>query len=333
MSSAVRVTVGVPTFNRSGMLREAIESVLAQTFTSFRLIVSDNASQDDTPEVVRSYDDERIHYVRSAENIGPSGNFRRLLELAETEFLVILPDDDILYPDHLAAAVEVLDRLPNVGLVHTSFDLIDERSRLTGTMSPLEARSPMSIERRDLALERLMVSDFPIGFSSVVYRTSAICDAGGLRPEEGPFGDLQLWMRIALSWDFAYVARPLAAFRIHEGTTTQSIGAENGVTSDRRELVLLHTQMRLERRMDFLDTAPLQPARARRLRALAALHDLAERSYWGLPSSEVAARQADIARMYPGILRTAAFWRLVAAQCGGRRARAALESAMARHAR
>ena len=71
----MKLTVGIPTYNRSGLLREAIESVLAQTFTDFRLIVSDNASDDDTPEVVRSFDDERIDYLRTERNIGPIGNF------------------------------------------------------------------------------------------------------------------------------------------------------------------------------------------------------------------------------------------------------------------
>ena len=68
--SATKLTVGIPTFNRAAWLRESIESVLAQTFTSFRLIVSDNASDDDTPEVVRSFGDERIDYVRSERNVG-----------------------------------------------------------------------------------------------------------------------------------------------------------------------------------------------------------------------------------------------------------------------
>ena len=99
---AMKLTVGIPTYNRSGLLREAIESVLAQTFTDFRLIVSDNASDDDTAEVVRSFGDERIEYARSEHNIGAIGNFNRLIELADTEFLMLLPDDDFLYPDHLA---------------------------------------------------------------------------------------------------------------------------------------------------------------------------------------------------------------------------------------
>jgi glycosyltransferase involved in cell wall biosynthesis len=330
--SAMRVTVGIPTYNRSGMLKGAIESVLAQTYTDFRLIVSDNASEDDTPEVVRSFADDRIEYVRAEVNVGPAGNFRRLLELAETEFLLILPDDDVLYPDHLRVAVEVMDRHPDVGLVHTAFDLIDDRSAVTGTMHPVESRSAVTIERRDLAHERLMVSDFPICFSSVLYRTQAIVDASGIRAEEEPFGDLQLWMRIATRWDFGYVDRQLTGFRIHEATTTTNISAEEGVATDDRELALMYGRIRFKRRIDFLADAAIDPRSVSRLRALATLHDLVERAYWGLPSREVAAAQVRIARAYPRVVLRPAFWRLVVAQLGGRRLRAALRGVSARPA-
>ena len=98
--------------------------------------MSDNASDDDTPEVVRSFDDDRIHYVRSERNVGPVGNSRRLIALAETtEFLVLLPDDDVLYPGHLAAAVDVLERFDTVGLVHSAFEFIDAQSRLVRGVS------------------------------------------------------------------------------------------------------------------------------------------------------------------------------------------------------
>src|SRR4051794_8575958 len=72
--STVKVTVGIPTFNRSGLLKESIASVLAQTYPSFRLIVSDNASEDDTSEVVRSFGDDRIDYIRSEQNVGSIRN-------------------------------------------------------------------------------------------------------------------------------------------------------------------------------------------------------------------------------------------------------------------
>ena len=162
----VKVTVGIPTFNRAGWLRESIESVLAQTFADFRLIVSDNASDDGTPEVVQSFDDDRIHYVRSQRNVGSIGNFNRLIALAETEFLVLLGDDDVLYPGHLAAAVDVLERFDAVGLVHSAYEFIDAQSRVVQGVTPLVSRTPVKIERRDRALEYMAVTpggSFPVG--------------------------------------------------------------------------------------------------------------------------------------------------------------------------
>lgn len=324
-TNGVTLTVGIPTFNRAGRLRETIESVLAQTFTGFRLIVSDNASDDDTPEVVRSFGDKRIDYVRSERNVGARGNLKRLTALAETDLLVLLPDDDVLYPGHLEAAVDVLARFETVGLTHTAFDLIDAQSHVMRSMNPLVSGTGLTIERRDLALERLMFANWPICFSSVAYRRKALVDAGGFREEEGPFGDLQLWMRIALDWDFGYIARPLAGFRIHPEMESWNPAAQQDVPTDERELLPLYAQMRFERRMDFLDGTPsLEPGRAEWLRALATLQFLVERASLGIPWAEVAAGLGNLVRAHPQIVLRPALWRLVLAQLGGRRLRSAL---------
>ena len=321
--TAPKLTVGIPTFNRAGWLAETIESVLVQPFTGLRVIVSDNASDDETPEVVRSFHDERIDYVRSDHNVGAIGNLNRLIGLADTEYLMLLPDDDVLYPGHLGAAVEVLERFPSVGLVHTAFDLIDRQSDVLRSIHPLRSRSPLTIERHDLALERMMVSNWPICFSSVVYRTKAIVDAGGIRREDGPFGDLQLWMRMALDWDFGYIAKPFAGFRVHPETASRSIGTQQGVTSDGRELILLHARTRFHRRMSFLDGAGLETRRTQRLRALAVLQLLIDSASLGLPLREATGRLANLVRTYPRLVLRPALWRLVIAQLGGRRTRSA----------
>jgi glycosyltransferase involved in cell wall biosynthesis len=315
----VKLTVGIPTFNRATLLSQAIESVLAQTFTSFRLIVSDNASDENIRDVVRSFDDERIDYVRSERNIGPIGNINRLIGLADTEFLMLLPDDDVLYPEHLEAAVDVLERFKTAGLAHTAFDLIDGQSRVIGSEHPLAPRSPVMIERGDSALERMMVvTSWAVAFSTVVYRTKAIVAAGGLRVEEGPLCDFQLWMRMAIDWDFGYVAKPLVGLRMHPEMISSSIGDQD--------------QIRFNRRMAFLEEAPLDPRKQRWLLALATLQFLAERAAV-LPWSEVAARLANILRTCPRIVLRRAVWRLVLAQLGGRRMRSACRGVSSRQRR
>ena len=81
------VTIGIPTYNRSALLREAIESVLAQSHQEFRLLICDNASEDDTADLVTSLGDPRIDYRRWPTNIGMVGNVNRVIELTETPYL------------------------------------------------------------------------------------------------------------------------------------------------------------------------------------------------------------------------------------------------------
>jgi hypothetical protein len=279
---------------------------------------------------VQSFDDDRIVYVRAEHNIGAAGNFKRLVELADTEFLIILPDDDILYPGHLEAAVELADRFQTVGLVHTAFDVIDDQSRVILSMSPLEARSPMTVEQGDVALERLMVASWPIGFSSVMYRTQAIVDAGGIRADEEPFGDLQLWMRIALDWDFGYVAETLSGFREHAETASENLATAPGAASDRHELRIVQADIRAQRRMNFLQHAVLDHRRRNWLRALATLAHLDERASLGLRSREVATSLATAVRTTPRIVLHPVFWRLVVERFASPRVCAALRNASSR---
>ena len=324
--SAPRVTVGIPTFNRARWLRETIDSVLAQTYTDFHVIVSDNASDDDTPDVVRSFNDRRIVYARSERNVGVCGNFNRLIELAETEFLVLLPDDDVLYPSHLEAAVKLLERFETVGLAHSAFDYIDARSSVIRRVHPVASRSLVTIKRRDLALEWLMVSPEALCFPSVAYRTNALIEAGGFREDEGPFRDRQTWMRIALHWDIGYIARPLVGQRTHPDALTTTMAAQNGATSP-HDHFLVRSQINFQRRMAFLDRAALDSQTTKRLRALATLQFLTDRAAV-LPWSEVAARIVALVGTYPRIVLRPVLWRLVVAQLGGRQVRSALREAL-----
>jgi len=120
-----RVTVAIPTYNRSEMLRRTLQSVIAQTFTNFEVIVSDNASTDDTEAVVASFGDSRVRCLRLDENIGMLGNLTRCLHLGDAPYVMVLHSDDLIRPGLLAAAVDVLDTHRDVVFVHSAFSVID----------------------------------------------------------------------------------------------------------------------------------------------------------------------------------------------------------------
>ena len=123
-----RVTIGMPLYNAERYLEETLESILAQTFTDFELIVSDNASTDRTDEICRRYaaTDSRIQYSRNPQNMGATYNYNRTLALASGAYFRHNAYDDTLAPTYLERCVAVLDNEPAVVLVYPLVRFIDE---------------------------------------------------------------------------------------------------------------------------------------------------------------------------------------------------------------
>ena len=107
-----RVSLGLPVFNGEQYLAETLESVLAQTYLDFELIISDNASTDQTEEICRDYQsrDDRIRYSRNAENLGSARNFNRTFDLARGAYFAWIGYDDPIAPTYVEKCVEVLER-------------------------------------------------------------------------------------------------------------------------------------------------------------------------------------------------------------------------------
>jgi glycosyltransferase involved in cell wall biosynthesis len=126
-----RVSIGLPVYNGENYVREAIESILSQTFEDFELIISDNASTDQTEEICRSYaiQDERIRYFRNQENLGASSNYKRVFDLASGEFFKWAAHDDLCLPGFVSRCVEVLDHDPTVVLCYARTITIDSAGK------------------------------------------------------------------------------------------------------------------------------------------------------------------------------------------------------------
>jgi len=126
-SSTPLVSIGLPVYNGENYVADAIESLLAQTFIDFELIISDNQSTDTTDEICRSFAerDPRIRYSRNEENIGGARNFNRTFELARGKYFRWAAHDDTCQPEFIERCVEVLERDPGVVLCHSKVAIID----------------------------------------------------------------------------------------------------------------------------------------------------------------------------------------------------------------
>ncbi|MFH1755662.1 MAG: glycosyltransferase family 2 protein [Candidatus Latescibacterota bacterium] len=123
-----RVAIGLPVFNGEKYLAETLDSLLAQTYEEFDLIISDNASTDRTEEICRDYaaGDERICYYRNDDNRGAAWNYNRVFELAGGEYFKWAAHDDLLAPAYIERCIEVLDRDADVVLCYPKTRIIDE---------------------------------------------------------------------------------------------------------------------------------------------------------------------------------------------------------------
>jgi glycosyltransferase involved in cell wall biosynthesis len=222
-SRSPTVSVCIPTFNRAGMLREAIASVLAQTWPDFELIVCDNASGDDTEAVVKSFADERIAYYRNDCNIGQRPNWNRCLSLATGRYIALFFDDDMMMPDNLAEKVAVMEKHPEVGLVHSKFHIVDPRGKIlvhnTNKQCAGEQFSD-SVHLGREVLETLLRGYNIIHESTVMFRGDCYKRLGGFTDRLSLAFDAEYWMRIASIYDIAFIAKPLVKWREHSGSLT-----------------------------------------------------------------------------------------------------------------
>jgi glycosyltransferase involved in cell wall biosynthesis len=126
------VNIGLPVYNGERYLTEALNSLLAQTYAEFELIICDNASTDRTEEICRTYAamDTRIRYIRNETNIGAARNYMHAFERSSAKYFRWATCDDLSGPEFLTRCVEILDREPTVALVYPKTKLMNENAEI-----------------------------------------------------------------------------------------------------------------------------------------------------------------------------------------------------------
>lgn len=125
---APKVSIGMPVYNGAAYICEALDSVLAQTYQNFELIISDNGSTDGTEQICIDYSkkDGRIKFIRQSENLGSHWNFKFVVKEATGPLFTFLAHDDILLPDFIETSVQYLSQHPKAVLVASDFSVIDQ---------------------------------------------------------------------------------------------------------------------------------------------------------------------------------------------------------------
>ncbi|PWT85604.1 MAG: glycosyl transferase [Acidobacteria bacterium] len=213
-----RVTVILPTHNRASLLPRAINSVLAQTFTDFELLVIDDASNDASAQLIRGFSDPRIIYIRHEVNRGEAESRNTGIRHARGEYIAYLDDDDEWVPIKLDKQVKVLDSSPpETGVVYTGCDHIE-----LGTGRKVGTRK---VSRRGRVLEHLLRENFLPGPTALV-RKKCFQEVGEYDSTVRYGPDWEMWIRIARYFDFEVIPEPLYRYSIHTNQLTANFGLQ-----------------------------------------------------------------------------------------------------------
>lgn len=217
-SGAPRVSVVVPTFDNADFVEATIESILAQTFTDFELLVSDHSSTDGTWERLQRFAaDPRVRLWQTPPGGGAPANWAAVTDAAQGEFVKLVCGDDLLYPTCLAEQVDAMDAYPSVTLVCCRRDLIDAQGGIVmggpGMSRIRGLHSGRSAIRRTVALGTNVFGE-P---ASVLMRRDALVAAGGWWSDFPYVIDEATYALVLLRGDLYAVAHSLAAFRISAG--------------------------------------------------------------------------------------------------------------------
>ncbi len=207
------ITIFIPTYKRPQTLKKAIQSAIDQTWKDLQIVVCDNASGDETQEIIRTFaeKDPRIHSICHPENIGMLGNYTYMLSILNTDFFSFLSDDDILLPHFCETAMEGFSQFPDSAFFAASTVIINEEKKIVRV--PLEE---WSREGRFLPEEGLreMIGKY-------VVPTTVLCRKFVEIDPENPSGwDCDFFIQLAARYPFAISKKICGVYLSHSTSFT-----------------------------------------------------------------------------------------------------------------
>jgi glycosyltransferase involved in cell wall biosynthesis len=228
--SAPRVSVCVPTYDGALYLGETLESILAQTFGDFEILVVDDGSTDGTLDVVASFKDPRLALHRNPRRLGLPDNWNRCLALARGEFVKFVFQDDTVTPSAIARLLHALEADPEAAFAFSRREIRHEgphRERLplvddfyANLLQAFYASFRQRLRGVDFVTGTLRAGrDLTVNVlgepSFTLLRREAARRVGGFDPAFQQLSDLEFWLRLACGAAIAFVDEPLGMFRVH----------------------------------------------------------------------------------------------------------------------
>jgi glycosyltransferase involved in cell wall biosynthesis len=197
------IAVLMPVYNASKYIHDAIDSILAQSFRDFSLLIVDDGSTDDTPEIVTRFKDRRIRYIPIPRNEGIVKALNKGIEETDSKYIARMDADDVAMPERLSIQKSILDNDSSIGVVGSALSVIGTEKKVF-------------YPNTDSLIKICMLEENSIAHPSVVYRTELVKK----RPysNEFPYAeDYNLWVELSFITRYRNISQPLVNYRTHSG--------------------------------------------------------------------------------------------------------------------
>lgn len=219
------VTIAIPTFNRASLLKECVRCALSQTYEHFEVLVSNNASSDDTREVLNGFTDERLRVMEQETNIGLLPNWNACVAAAKGDYIVVVSDDDRIAPWMLTRCISLIRKQPGTPIVVTLSNLHSGSLRKT---FPARTSKSLATGIQDGAevLTQYLTDEISVTMCSVMLRTELVRERGGFPQYLPHTADVAAWAPLLLPGKVGFVNEACATFTYHGSSETARLSVE-----------------------------------------------------------------------------------------------------------
>lgn len=214
-------SICIPVYNGEKYIRKTIESALAQTYRNFELLITDNASNDRTVDIIRSFEDERIRLIQNKENVGMAGNWNVCLQHATGKYIQVLCADDLLERTCLEKKVEMLESDEEINLVFGGSQIIDQVEHTILVRRPY--KGDRIFEGKKFARKSFRSKNIYGEPSNVMFRKDASLKVGLYNEKLAYSPDWEYAIRLSIFGKVAYVDENLMSFRISTTSETNNL--------------------------------------------------------------------------------------------------------------
>ncbi|HAA14538.1 MAG TPA: hypothetical protein DCE41_23775, partial [Cytophagales bacterium] len=222
MSDKALISLVMPAYNASAFIRQAIDSVIAQTYPHWELLIADDGSKDDTKAIIDGYQDPRIKAHHNEANQGYPATCNKLLALATGDYLTFQDADDYSTPDRLALLLQAFENQPNLGMVGSAIQIVTEAGEVLRTDT-----KPESYEE----IKSVVEEKNPFCGAALMVTREVYNHIGGYRPYflSLRYQDFDWSSRIMENYPAMNLPQPLYYYRQNAGSNSKKINPKSGI--------------------------------------------------------------------------------------------------------